>query len=686
MNTHHIPPPDGYTLDDVYQALLADDETLTEESVATALEDLSDGEFLTRVVYDDELIYRGRDGLKWADFHHLVNPLHKQILLQFAEDPATWMLLLNTQKGKLRKMIDDIRPFVEAARRPDAVVKPVIVIYAANDRELAGYARGDIDDQFAEGTVKTILLSSGAGSTVTFEEIRTHIDAYANDDEGLYGVPILVVLANTKQNEKIVKVLHHIVKKSSGPRGSRLRYAIYFDEADQTYPKVRDLVEPSTSTTLGAFVANEVRFRIRAGWISATDGDLLNVQVYPECATAPVLNTGQDDVNYRAIHTSDSTVHRVPHPAGKSHNDYASSLLTANSEHFFSKYRTRMGTLCYRKTIINGSASIAKMTQYASDLARAGTFAITFNMNGVRVYFPDGNTKTYKTKGWRFGKLLFYIYKMNRLHTRPLFVIGRLKVNRGLGFHWAPRGDGVTSAIVGQDGTLAATGIDSLIWTDVILGKIIDKDTAVQKAGRGAGIIAHCPHFPEEGGIHYWTTSETAALILTHNERVDAMNDNSSGRSILQAMEVAKREVPDAAPEDRDPRYSMSIPEVDPFATVEDAKAWVRANFVPSYGPSAYRRRDETGNETEDGMYIQYRGSPRRILALDEVRRAGDIAEAAADHARIMPVEIGQGANTSARIMPIDVGSALDRARIMPVEDGGRVAYIVIYKPDFRRA
>jgi hypothetical protein len=122
--------------------------------------------------------------------------------------------------------------------------------------------------------------------------------------------------------------------------------------------------------------------------------------------------------------------------------------------------------------------------------------------------------------------------------------------------------------------------------------------------------------------------------------------------------------------ESENPQYALSVPEIEPFTTSEAAKDWVRGNFRPTYGPSVYRRRDENGNENVQGMYIQYRGKSRRILTMAELSTATDIAEAAADHARIMPIEIGQGANTSARIMPI--------------KNASNIVYVVIYKPEFR--
>jgi hypothetical protein len=89
-------------------------------------------------------------------------------------------------------------------------------------------------------------------------------------------------------------------------------------------------------------------------------------------------------------------------------------------------------------------------------------------------------------------------------------------VDRGLGFHYAPR-----------DGT------EGLIWTDMILGKIEDANTAVQKAGRLAGIIGQCAQY--YGKCTYWTDERTQRDILRHNRIVDEAN-KLCGCTVLQAV------------------------------------------------------------------------------------------------------------------------------------------------------
>jgi hypothetical protein len=160
---------------------------------------------------------------------------------------------------------------------------------------------------------------------------------------------------------------------------------------------------------------------------------------------------------------------------------------------------------------------------------------LVLNMYGIYVYCPDYPKKCYKTKGKRFGKLLFEIYTELGLASRPLFIIGNRKVDRGLGFHWAPK-----------DGT------DGLIWTDEILGRIKDKDSASQKAGRLAGKVAQCPQYPME--LTWWTDRETADNIVRHNKIVDNTALHR-GCSALQAFTRAEAYVPEV---DQHPEYDIT--------------------------------------------------------------------------------------------------------------------------------
>jgi hypothetical protein len=150
-------------------------------------------------------------------------------------------------------------------------------------------------------------------------------------------------------------------------------------------------------------------------------------------------------------------------------------------------------------------------------------------MYGVKTYIPGASVQTFRIKGRRFNELLFEIYKSLNMEDKPLIIIGRRKVDRGLGFHYAPR-----------------DGSEGLIWTDIILGKIEDTNTAVQKAGRLAGIIRQCPQY--YGKCTYWTDERTQRDILRHNNIVDEAN-KLTGCTVLQAVTRGTVKVNEILPE-----------------------------------------------------------------------------------------------------------------------------------------
>jgi hypothetical protein len=253
----------------------------------------------------------------------------------------------------------------------------------------------------------------------------------------------------------------------------------------------------------------------RIGFVSATEGDLLDAD-FPECANAYLYQVDlehSNNSNYRAAHHQES-VFRVEKMTSKmSNNSYAEKLIDANLAYFTEPIE---GTNYYRKIIVNSNARSSDMTSMAHFATLRGINAMVFNMYGVKTYISGAPVQTFRIRGRRFNELLFEIYKKLNMEDKPLIIIGRRKVDRGLGFHYAPR-----------------DGSEGLIWTDIILGKIEDTNTAVQKAGRLAGIIAQCPQY--YGRCTYWTDERTQRDILRHNNIVDEVN-KLTGCTVLQAV------------------------------------------------------------------------------------------------------------------------------------------------------
>jgi hypothetical protein len=384
---------------------------------------------------------------------------------------------------------------------------------------------------FGEQKVQLFPLSSS--SKTTFDEIKTYIDAYsaADFDDPEYPMPLIALLANNKQCEKMLKLLYHIDKKNTTHK-SLLKYGIIWDEADKTYSQLRDktIMINGTSMTCRTFTVEKTQALYRLGFVTATDGNLLD-EDYPECANAylyPVDISPEDQQHYRALHHPEAITRKVEFTSKHTNNSYAMQILENYNEHFMTPISLPTGEIYYRKIIVNSNAKTEDMKQFAKDCNKNGMYALVFNGYGgasVKVYREGYPVETYKTKSKKFNEVLFDMYKNLNLNDKPIVIIGRRKVDRGLGFHYCPRDN----------------NREGLVWTDMILGRIEDKNTAVQKAGRLAGIIGNSPQYP--GVTYYWTDEYTEQLIRRHNTIVDKSN-NSTGCSVLQAVKYAETMTP----------------------------------------------------------------------------------------------------------------------------------------------
>lgn len=626
------------------------------------LEELVEIGFLTRGIdAEDRTLYRAREGLSWSDVARLDCPVKKAILLCLIDNPRAFFILYNTQKGKSAIVAKEIKSWAMSDK------KVVSFLIADNDKSLA--------DQTAAGLIDEIkvvahVFTLSSNSKVSFDEVRTYVDAYAADTDGEYKMPVVVALNNTDQIKKVLKLMNHIKVKVES-RGSPLRYGVVFDEADKVYPPMRAREFALGAGVVASFrsllVDNDVAVH-RLGFVTATDGDLLENTVYEECANAHMYDVPVGDDNYRAIHLPEAVVKYTAHRRQDNNDTYAEQVLADNKEYFSSQVVLKNGTNGFRKVIVNGGARTAGMKSFASRRVAEGWHAITLNMLGVTVFRAGETDVRRSSKGIPLGKLLYALYTELGLHDKPLIIIGRRKVDRGLGFHYAPR-----------------DGSDGLVWTDMILGRIEDKNTAVQKAGRLAGVVAQCPQYP--GQLTWWTDERTANTIAYHNQIVDVAN-TQRGCSALQAVSRASASVERPQETPKAPSFKISD---QTFDTPEDAKAWwknpvsaEKEPHDPRFDITRYRIYD-----MPEGKCIKYRGGFRRIVSEKEARQgAMNFNRGLSMSARIVPIDIGQGTEAAARIMPVVIGQDLGRegtgvARIMPVEatDTAMIKYIVVYKP-----
>jgi hypothetical protein len=511
---------------------------------------------------DDNAYFRAKSGLTWSYAVRIACPVKKQILLCLMENPKTFFVIYNTQKGKLRIAGEEIRSW--------AGKRVVAFLMVDNDKTLADQSSDGVR-AIVEDVGDIFLLSSNSGDKL--EDIKNKIDSYA-----AFGgkMPVIVALNNGKQVDKIVKLMEHVkMRMEMGGAMSELRYGIVFDEADRIYPPVREKFSKLLVTDDSALH--------RLGFVSATEGDLMDAD-YPECANAYMHPVPLGNPDYRAIHHNEAVVKHVVHRVKDGNDAYAEAILESNKEYFKKSIQLKDGSMGFRKVIVNGGAKRASMESFATRRTTEGAYAITVNMNGVVVYRAGYDKKKYSAKGIRFGELLFRIYKELGLHDKPLYVIGRRKVDRGLGFHFAPR-----------------DGSEGLVWTDMILGRVDDKNTAVQKAGRLAGVVAHCPQYP--GKLTWWTDEKTASMVCRHNDVVDSAN-TKAGCSALQAMTRAKVDVPEEIVQSNVDETNFQD-EWREFSSFEDAKKWGK-NIRP-------KTKDVNGFELSSTT-----GKPR-VLLVDDI-------------------------------------------------------------------
>ncbi len=532
---------------------IADESALDWDAYLAIIDGLRDRGYIELLVSSDDItLYKAKTGLAWPNIAELTEPLERKILLQLVDNPKCFFVLFNTQKGKLRISGKEMASW---AAIPFETQRTVSFLVVDNDRTLSEQSvnglfscfplRTDhetIADPLEKYNVRIFELSSN--SKTSLREILTYIDAYAFNPT--YSMPLIVVLANNKQMEKLLKILVHIKKQASR---TKLSAGVIWDEADKTYPQFREkqfMIDGAPTNFLQFINEPESTTIFRCGFVTATEGELLEEE-YDECANAhhyPIVMDPAEKDNYFAFHHPECKKQHIAVRSGESNNVIAERVLAENLAAFKRPLSLRDGSPYYRKIILNSNSKSEDMRAFAQ--ANRGEFNIlTFNMVGVTLYTSASAAgKKYSARKQNLNRLLFYIYKMNHLNDKPLIILGRRKVDRGLGFHYAPRTHGPRMRVIpGKDGDCHTDGTEGLIWTDMILGnKIEDNATAVQKAGRGAGIIRQCPQYA--GEFTYWVDEETAHKIERHYKKVDVVNELVGSNTMQQAFEQAEEAVP----------------------------------------------------------------------------------------------------------------------------------------------
>jgi hypothetical protein len=531
--------------DDLNDYIRSCDDNFSEEydDIVKKIEELIRDGYIYTSLYNDKILYSAKKNLRMEECNSMEDNIKKSILLFLIENKHTFFILQNTQKGKTKIVVIELKKWAQ-----DKAKKVVTFYIVDNDKTLSDQSVDSIIRNFENINVKIFSLNSN--TKVTFDIIKTYIDAYAGDMDGDYPMPIITLLCNNKQCEKMLNLLAHIEKKVS-INNSRLRYAMIWDEADKTYSQLRDkpFTINNSTTTVKRFTVENTIALYRLGFVTATDGNLLD-EDYPECSNAylyPVEISLEDQKNYRALHHEESITHIMPFTSKHTYNSYAIDILENNNEHFTTPIVLPTGEIYYRKIIAISNHTTKDMDELAKYcISNNNYYAIVFNGNcgtSIKIYSYENDTRVYKTKGCKFNELLYYLYKKLNLNDKPIIIIGNKKIDRGVGFHYCPNNDDeIIIEYVPKLGKLICKNRDGLVWTDTILGRIDNIASAVQKAGRGSGNIGNSPQY--SGTSHYWTDKETEQKIRRHNTIVDESN-TKIGYSIGMAVSEAKNNLPE---------------------------------------------------------------------------------------------------------------------------------------------
>lgn len=551
------------TYDELYDAVIGDgdgEKLIDDAYFKDKLGELVDAGFIREGENpkDFTILYIIKEGITRADCRaSLTNKsicdTQLSILLQFLENNDAFFIFKNTQSGKSGIMINElIKWYIEAKY----AVIPFLVV--SNLKDLAQQTINRIEEVFAEQEKKVVIfnLSSMQKKGNDVEDIKRAIHCWVGNRKH-YAMPIITLLNNNAQQKKMLTIIKYIYELVIDDSENKIRYGVIWDEADQTYALSRNkeyLIDREI-VSCKKFMVDNTEALYRLGFASATDGDLLSMdgdkENYPECASAVRYHDDilpEDMVHYRAIHLPEAIIHEVPYTSKDSNNSYAEKVIKNNSEHFETPILLPTGEKYERKILINGNTRVAHMEQFAIENSKKGKYVIVYNGSGgtgLKLYKDGILFYKYSLKNWNVNERLYYIYKSQNLCDKPLIVIGGLKINRGITFHYCPS-DNNEKIIKGEHGDVKTKNMEGLVFTDIILGYIQDLSTAVQKDGRGSGKIGNSPQY--SGETHYWIDKITADKAITHNKVVDMINRDKGLETMKVIKNRAAEELQNASP------------------------------------------------------------------------------------------------------------------------------------------
>jgi hypothetical protein len=323
----------------------------------------------------------------------------------------------------------------------------------------------------------------------SYDKLLEYVLYYISGYEG-YLYPVIIGLSNYIQINKLTNLL--TLLQNNDIKGG---YHLFFDEADVTYLNLRhkllsfiiDKDKYDTNKEISVIPKNYGTY-----WITATGYGLINgASSFEECHKAhqvhiklsePVIK-GYRDINNGEVHLIE-------------HSNFSITKLLTENKHF--KKPLEDGS--FRRIIAVGPLITAEQEGLAKMIVELGYNVITINTHGMNYHSMVENT--IKTKRIRLteeiNKTLATLYHDEPgIKSKPLLILGNRKIDRGITFHYSSNDE------------------YRLIWTDVMIPRIINWKRAIQVAGRGAGVIN------DDVKVHYWVEETTYKRIMKYIKFTD---------------------------------------------------------------------------------------------------------------------------------------------------------------------
>jgi hypothetical protein len=391
----------------------------------------------------------------------------------------------------------------------------VAVVVTQNFQSLAAQLHHSFNDNNMYSIVRLASDSKDMKKVLSSDQSIIHLLTEYKRTRKM--MPVFLTLNNKHQFVRIMKIIQHV-------RSLGMKLMIIFDEADATYLAWKAMKPVTINERQYTFmdIIQDQELLFLSMFITATEGVLMKE---PEVAQAYVVPRPKLAENYRGGSHPDLSF--ICYSKQKNHKLFVEHVLEENKKYFKTPYSLPSGERYYKKIIIESSLTMLSHHTLACWCVRHGFHALTFNSDGISLFRKKHLTKIFPVHQEKINEMLFYIYKMYNLNDKPLVIIGNRKIDRGIGFSYAP-----------------FSGEEGLIWTDLILpDHKKDVASAVQVAGRSMGNIGHCPQYPGKITIH--TTLRTSNMVKDHCDKTGILNTITQHKTYEAkiATDEAKKQV-----------------------------------------------------------------------------------------------------------------------------------------------